>query len=197
LAKAIVITGTPGTGKSTIAWLLAERLGAEVVELGELAVREGFCSGLDEERSTLIVDTDLLAQRLSELLTARPGGELLVVVGHYAQHVVPREHLVMAFVLRRHPLELRRVLEARGYRGRKLHENLLAEVLDVCLVEAVQAYGPELVYELDTTGRGPEEVVEELLAALRAREGRVGVVDWLGQLEREGILEEVIEVGGG
>ena len=193
MAKAIVITGTPGTGKSTVARLLAERLGAELVELGELAVREGFCSGLDEERGTLIVDTDLLAQRVSELLAAGPSGGLLVVVGHYAQHVVPREHLLMAFVLRRHPLELRRVLEARGYRGRKLHENLLAEALDVCLVEAVQAYGPELVYELDITGRGPEDVLAELLEALKAREGRVGVVDWLGQLEQEGTLDEVLK----
>ncbi len=189
-ARAVVITGTPGVGKSTVARLLAQRLGAELLELGELVAKEGLHEGLDPETGSLLVDLDVLAKRVEEILSSRPGG-LIIVVGHYAHDVVPREHLAMAFVLRRNPLELREVLVARGYSGRKLLENLQAEVLDVCLVEAVEAYGPELVYEVDVTGREPEDVASEILSALRSgRGGRVGIVDWLGMLERQGLLEE-------
>ena len=79
---------------------------------------------------------------------------------------------------------------ARGYSGRKLYENLQAEILDVCLYEAVEAYGPELVYEVDVSGREPIEVVEEMEEALEGGLSRVGIVDWLGLLEREGELDD-------
>lgn len=187
--RVIVVTGTPGVGKSTVARLLAQRLGAELIELGDLVRREGLYSGIDPETGSLLVDTGLLADRVAKLVFSEPG-KLFVIVGHYAQEVVPSDLLLMAFVLRREPRELKRVLEARGYSGRKLYENLQAEVLDVCLYEAVQAYGLELVYEVDTTGREPRKVLEEVLRALEHKRGRVGIVDWLGALEGEGRLSE-------
>lgn len=188
-AKAIVITGTPGVGKSTLARLLAEELGAELISLGELVAEEGLHEGEDPETGSLLVDLGALSKRLVELLS-HGQRELYVVEGHYAHLVVPREFLLMAFVLRREPGELKRILEARGYSGRKLYENLQAEVLDVCLYEAVQAYGPELVYEVDTTGRELRDVLEEVLRALERGRGRVGIVDWLGALEGEGRLSD-------
>jgi len=188
MKKAIVITGTPGVGKTTVGALLAERLGAELVELGALVEEEGLHEGLDEETGSLIVDLGALSKRVIELISSKPG-KTVVVVGHYAQNVVPRELVSRAFVLRRDPRELRSVLIARGYSGRKLYENLQAEILDICLYEAVEAYGHELVYEVDVSGRGPNEVVEEMAEALEKGLSRVGVVDWLGLLEREGELD--------
>ena len=188
MGKAIVITGTPGTGKSTVGRLLASRLGAALVELGELVAREGLHLGLDEETGSLIADLDALSSRLAGMMAS--ARQPLVVVGHYAQHVVPREAVLRAFVLRKNPYELMEVLRSRGYTGRKLYENLQAEILDVCLWEAVQAYGPDLVYEIDTSGRTPGDVVEEALRALEEGLSRVGIVDWLGMLERDGRLED-------
>ncbi|RLI12719.1 hypothetical protein DRO33_02260 [Candidatus Bathyarchaeota archaeon] len=152
--------------------------------------REDLHEGRDPETGSLLVDIGRLAERLSEILAAAKPGQLFVVEGHYAHDVVPPDRLLMAFVLRKSPYELKCVLTSRGYKGRKLYENLQAEILDVCLWEAVRAYGAERVYEVDTTGRRPGEVVAELLEALKARRGRVGVVDWLGMLERDGRLEE-------
>ena len=187
--RVIVVTGTPGVGKSTVARLLAQRLGAELIELGDLVRREGLYSGIDPETGSLLVDTGLLADRVAKLVFSEPG-KLFVIVGHYAQEVVPSDLLLMAFVLRREPRELKEVLASRGYSGRKLYENLQAEILDVCLYEAVEAYGPDRVYEVDVTGKRPEDVAEELLVALRTRRGRVGLVDWLGKLAEEESLEE-------
>ena len=188
MGKAVVITGTPGTGKSTVGRLLASRLGAALVELGELVAKEGLHLGLDEDTGSLIADLDALSGRLAGMMAS--SRQPLVVVGHYAQHVVLREAVLRAFVLRKNPYELMEVLRSRGYTGRKLYENLQAEILDVCLWEAVQAYGPDLVYEIDTSGRTPGDVVEEALRALKEGLSRVGIVDWLGMLERDGRLED-------
>lgn len=68
-----------------------------------------------------------------------------------------------------------------------------AEILDVCLVEALSRFGSDRVWELDVSGRKAEEVVEEMVRALRGElEPRSGVVDWIGVLESEGRLDEFL-----
>ncbi|RLI08353.1 nucleotide kinase, partial [Candidatus Bathyarchaeota archaeon] len=49
MGKAIVITGTPGVGKSTVASPLSEELGARLIELGPLVAPQGLPEGLDDE----------------------------------------------------------------------------------------------------------------------------------------------------
>jgi len=57
-------------------------------------------------------------------------------------------------------------------------ENLEAEALDVCLVEAVERY--DEVYELDTTGRSPEETAAAVEEIIKGKGGkyRPGKIDW-------------------
>ena len=188
-AKLVVITGTPGVGKSTIGRLLAERVGAQYVDLGRLVRDRGLYIGVDEEDGSLIVDLKLLAEEVSRLVDSTDGW--VVLEGHYAHQVVPKNAVYLIFVLRKNPHQLREELRSRGYREGKISENLEAEILDVCLWEAVELHGREKVYEVDVSDRNPEEVVEELLNAIKAGAGgRVGIVDWLGMLEREGRLHE-------
>lgn len=188
-AKLVVITGTPGVGKSTIGRLLAERVGAQYVDLGRLVRDRGLYIGVDEEDGSLIVDLKLLAEEVSRLADSTDGW--VVLEGHYAHQVVPKNAVYLIFVLRKNPHQLREELRSRGYREGKISENLEAEILDVCLWEAVELHGREKVYEVDVSDRNPEEVVEELLNAIKAGAGgRVGIVDWLGMLEREGRLHE-------
>ena len=188
-AKLVVITGTPGVGKSTIGRLLAERVGAQYVDLGRLVRDRGLYVGVDEEDGSLIVDLKLLADEVSRLAGSTDGW--VVLEGHYAHQVAPKNAVYLVFVLRKNPHQLREELRSRGYREGKISENLEAEILDVCLWEAVELHGREKVYEVDVSDRNPEEVVEELLNAIKAGAGgRVGIVDWLGLLEREGRLHE-------
>jgi broad-specificity NMP kinase len=79
--------------------------------------------------------------------------------------------------------------------GRKLWENLASEILDVCLVDALNVHGKEKVCELDVTGKNAEEVVSEILDVLGGHKRcHVGIVDWLGKLESEGLLEEFLKI---
>ena len=72
-------------------------------------------------------------------------------------------------------------------------ENLQAEIIDVALCEAVDVHSGK-VCELDTTGNSAEEVVTEIIDVLEKRKTCfVGVVDWLGMLEREGKIDEYLK----
>jgi len=86
-------------------------------------------------------------------------------------------------------------MEQRGFSGRKLWENLASEILDVCLVDALNVHEEGKVCELDVTGKSVEEVVSEILNVLGGhKECHVGIVDWLGRLESDGLLEEFLKI---
>ena len=183
----IVVTGTPGVGKSTISRLLALRLEAHHVDLSVLALKEGLILGWDEKRETAVADLQRLKAHLEEMASL---DRTLVVEGHYAPEVVDPERATFVFVLRKDPWRLKEELEARGYGREKVAENVAAEVLDVCLTEAVSTYGEDRVSEIDVTELSPEEVVEEMLSIIqRGRPTGVGKVDWLSRPGVEQLLE--------
>jgi broad-specificity NMP kinase len=118
----------------------------------------------------------------------------IVIDGHYAAAVTPKNLVTRVFVLRRNPVELREFMVKCGFRDQKLWENLASEILDVCLVEALREQGKRKVCELDVSERTVEEVVNDILAILDGhRKCRVGGIDWLGMLEAQGVLDEYLK----
>jgi len=184
--QVILLTGVPGVGKTTIASLLGERLKGGHVNLSELALEQGLLTGYDSMRETSIVDLGRTTTRIMEIIVERQGP--LVIEGHFSQDIVPPECVSNVFVLRRAPWRLKDELESRGYSPEKVKENVEAELLDVCLVEAVEAYGEEKVSELDTTGIEPNEIVETIISVLRGEAPREIGVDWLSHPESRGLL---------
>jgi adenylate kinase len=184
----ILISGVPGVGKTTVSRLLAERMGCQLVNISELAKREGLTKGSDPFRETSVVDLDRMRARLAEIIKESEGAT--IVEGHFAYDVVSPGGVSHAFVLRRAPWRLREELEARGYPEGKVRENVEAEMVDVCLVEAKGALGPERVCEIDTTDRPPDEVVDEIVSIIHGSTpcGRRSV-DWLGREETKRMLE--------
>jgi adenylate kinase len=167
VARRAALSGTPGTGKTTVARLLARE--RSTVEVGDLALRSGW-----GRRGTHGVEVDLRGLRRE--LRRRPrvfGADL--VVGHLA-HLLPVRDVI---VLRCQPVELGRRLESSG-RGdlKSRHENLLAEALNVVTAEAVARR--RTVFEVDTTGRTPARVAREVSDWLAGeRRPQWGRVDWL------------------
>jgi adenylate kinase len=183
----LIVTGVPGVGKTTVARLLAGRIGGVYFNLSDVAENEGLITEFDEVRGTSIVDLEGMKARLTQIIEGGSGAQIFD--GHYAPDVVPQEAVTFAFVLRRAPWRLKEELAARGYPEEKVMENVEAELLDVCLVEAIESLGEERVCEVDTTASTPEEVVEELMAVVRGlRPCRRRIVDWLGHPESMGLL---------
>lgn len=162
----IAITGTPGVGKTTVSKLLAERLGYEYVNLRDYALEN--CIG-EMKGDELEVEVDELAYNFERDFK----GKDVVVDGHLS-HFLPADIVI---VLRAHPRLVGERLTERGYSKEKIGENVEAELVDVILVEALEEN--ENVIEVDTTGKTPEEVVDEILGLIeKGVKKRVGLVDW-------------------
>ena len=162
----IALTGTPGTGKTTIAGLLPYK----VIDINAL-VKGGMNFGKDPERGCLEADMDALAEHLAKL----DSDETLILEGHFSHHFAD-----WSIVLRLSPAALKSRLEARGYSAEKIKENLEAEALDVILVEAVEFC--DRVDEIDTTGKSTQEVAELVARIIQGRlELPAGQVNWLDE----------------
>jgi adenylate kinase len=190
--KAILVTGTPGVGKTTVSHKLATKLDARYLSVTELVKEQQLIIGVDENRQTLIADTEKTSKQLQYILAKTE--DTIIIEGHYAVDIIPNKDVNTVFVLRRDPRELKNTLEKRGYQKKKLWENLAAEILDVCLWDALSACGADKVCEIDVSGKTVEAVAEEMTMVLEKRqECRHGIVDWLGKLENEGQLEEFLK----
>jgi len=184
-----VIVGTPGVGKSSVSSLLASRFDGKHIDLGNLIKHEGLNLGLDKARETLIADEERIRKRIRE--TIRQSEGYVIVDSHFAMDVVAAGDVFLAFVLRRDPDELREILKKRKFREAKVTENVVAEILDVCLYDIVKAYGVMKICEVDVSHRTVEDVVDEMTCIIDGRKQcHVGVVDWLTKLESEGRLDE-------
>ncbi|WP_276301194.1 adenylate kinase family protein [Halorussus lipolyticus] len=176
----VVVTGTPGTGKTSAVEQLDTDL--EVVHLNDLIESEGLWTERDDERDSLVADLDAVAERLE-------GKDGLLVESHLAHHLgadeddAADEGVDKVIVLRCHPEELQRRLTERGEPDAKAAENAESEALDVILSEAVNTHGVENVYEIETTDRTPPEVAAEISAVVAGeREPSAGEVSYINYL---------------
>ena len=164
----------------------------DYINLTDYAKTYQLTLGEDKERKTIIINEDKMRKKLAETINATDKANI-IVDGHYAAAVTPAELVTHVFVLRRNPKELKQFMEKCGFEGTKLWENLSAEILDVCLIEAVQAQ-PGKVCELDVTGKTVEAVVSEIMDVLeKGKKCYGGIVDWLGMLEREGLTDQYLK----
>ena len=144
----LAISGTPGTGKTATASILASK-GMSTIELNSFANEHGLLGKVDRKRKTREIDVEKLDAALLEERT-----DDVVLAGHLA-HLLTADMIV---VLRTRPSVLRKRLEARDYSESKVRENLEAEACDVILIEALER--SKNVFEIDTTERTPEETAD-------------------------------------
>lgn len=182
-----MITGNPGVGKHTSARIIAEKTGAEIVDINRVAIDNDAIA--KKTGRGLEVDVKKLGRLLAKLLGSRDDQ---IVVGHLAPYVVRPAGISIVAVLRRSPYELEKTLKKRGYSADKIRENLASEILGVSLYDSVKAFGKRKVAELDTTGRTPEQTANEIMRALRKKPKAAGI-DWLAVVSEKGDMQRFFE----
>jgi adenylate kinase len=192
MKRVILITGTPCVGKTTISKQLAAKIGAQYINLTEYAKTYDLTMGEDIERKTTIIDEEKMSTKLAQTIETSETNNI-IVDGHYAAAITPTNLVNKVIVLRRNPKELKEFMLKCDFNDAKLNENLSAEILDSCLIEAMQNQKGK-VCELDVTGKTVDENITEILKVLNEnKKCLTGVVDWLGMLEQEGLTDQYLK----
>ena len=151
-SKVTIISGTPGTGKSTLAKKLDKKEKAVHIDVNTLIKKEKIFDKYDKKLKTMIVDIRKLITRLEKLIKEyQKKQQDIIIDSHLAHYLNPK--LVSRCIITKCNLKtLKRRLEKRGYSKKKVRENLDAEILDVCALEAF-VNKQKKIEIVDTSGR--------------------------------------------
>ncbi|MQM01398.1 hypothetical protein Taro_034150 [Colocasia esculenta] len=136
----ILVTGTPGTGKTTTGSLLADATHLRHINVGDLVKQKGLHDGWDEEFECYIINEDLVCDELEDMMDK--GGN---IVDYHACDFFPERWFDCVVVLQTDNSILYDRLSSRGYMGPKLTNNIECEIFQVLLEEAKASYSEDIV----------------------------------------------------
>ncbi|KAL7275342.1 factor activating pos9 [Rhizina undulata] len=141
----IIITGTPGVGKSSHCELLAQQTDLQHLSVNQVAKDRNCHDGYDEESKSYFVDEDKLLDEIED--DVKKGG---YIIDWHVCDIFPKSWIDLVVVLRADSTILYDRLKERNYPEKKLQENLDVEIMQVLLEEAKDAYDEEIVIELQS-----------------------------------------------
>ena len=170
----IALTGTPGTGKTTVSRELDVR-GLKVLSLHDYLSESGLLGDFDADCDSYDVDIEAASDAIIPLLDS---DETVILEGHLS-HLLPCD---MIIVLRCNPMRIKERLESRAYDDSKVLENMEAEALDIILVESLDT-GRD-VYEIDCSKISVPEVAEAVMSIIDGEGDKYlpGNTDWSEEL---------------
>ena len=138
--KAVVVTGTPGTGKTTVAKRLAKKLEYKVISSEKLS------SGYDKKKKCKVVDEKKLSKALVKMIKKSDQG---LVIDSHLSHYLPADAVDVCIVTKCNLKLLKNRLKRRKYSEKKIRDNLDCEIFDICLNEAKETGHNIVVVDTD------------------------------------------------
>lgn len=178
----IIITGTPGAGKTTTAQDLASKTGLHHLDINDVVKKHniGESSNDPDDPNTKIVDEDRLLDCIENEL--EEGGQ---IIDWHACDLFPPSMIDLVCVVRCDNKVLYDRLKARGYGEKKLQENMDCEIMEVLVQEAREAYDEEMVVELRSEKTedvdANVERIEQWVANWKKDHGKEGKVEAQGE----------------
>ena len=136
----ILVTGTPGVGKTSLSRRISERLNLTYIDVGKIVKDENCYTGVDNDFDALELDEDKLIDYLEDKL--QTGG---CIVDFHTPEIFPERWFDLVLVLTSTTEVLYDRLTARGYLENKINENMECEIMQVVLLAAQESYDENIV----------------------------------------------------
>lgn len=173
----IVLTGSPCSGKTTLAKKLSQKLDYKLIHISDFVKEKKISSGYDRKNKALIVEPDRLRKELNKEYR---NAKNIIFEGHLLCEFPFRADYV--FVVRCHPDVLVSRMRRRGYSKKKAEDNVLAELLDYPFIKARMNYKKIKIFEINSTERAADENISLILSILKGKRKRGDKVDWSAEL---------------
>jgi len=172
----IALTGTPGTGKTSVAEILKSK-GFIIIDLNKVACDKNFLIGRDNKRNSNIVDIKKLNRYIFDNYF---GKEIVIIEGHLSHLLESAEKII---ILRCNPDIIKKNLSKKGWSQEKIKENIEAEILDIILCETVEIHPKKNIFEINVTGKSIEKIVDIIIEIINnefrpIKKYKIGKIDW-------------------
>ena len=150
--KTIIVTGTPGTGKTILSKKLAKLMNFYYADVNKIIFRYKLSEGYDKKRQTKIIDVNKLNKKLiSEIKDFKKQNKKYngIIIDSHLSHYLPRKYADFCIVTKCDIKELNKRLKKKKFHDSKIKENIEAEIFDVCLNEAKERR--HKIITIDTT----------------------------------------------
>lgn len=155
----IAVTGTPGTGKTTLSKLLANKLNFTYINLTNLIQVNELYTSYDKVDETYDVDIEAFIEFMTKYLKKKDN---IVLDGHLS-HFLPNELIDKLIVCTCELSELNNRLKSRYYSAKKIKDNLEAETFETIKNEAIE--NNHDIIEI-STNKSIEQSLNELINQL-------------------------------
>jgi adenylate kinase len=172
----LIITGNPGVGKHTIANLLEKQTTSyQMLDINKFAIEKGLGEKVEDG---IEIDTVKLTDEIQKMISDKS-----LIVGHLAPYVFNKSIIDLVIVLRKNPYDLIEIYKQRDYQDSKIKENVGSEILGVIANDSIASFGKEKTFEIDTTKKMPEEIVNDIIE-ITHKKRKTDNVDWLNLIEK-------------
>lgn len=179
--KVIIVTGTPCTGKTTIAKNLARylrvselatsslahksRLNFLYLDVNKIIKKYNLIEEYDKKRKCNVVDekklVKILIRKIKNLRSKRKF--FGIIIDSHLSHFLSKKYVDLCIVTKCNLKVLQKRLKKRGYNKDKIRENLDCEIFDVCYNEAVEM-GHEVIVVDTTNGVDIETIRRSIIS---------------------------------
>jgi adenylate kinase len=181
----IILSGTPGVGKHTIATILSSLFDkVPIVDINKIILSENLL--ISPHRKNHDVDIQKSFDFLTLLLSKKEYQDS-IIVGHLAPYVIDPMLVDLVVILRRSPYELRKIYEDRSYSQTKISDNMVAEILGIISYDSLKNFEFSKLSELEiATSILPSLSAQKIVDMYGDRKQRVfGNIDWLPLIQND------------
>jgi adenylate kinase len=181
----IILSGTPGVGKHTIAAMLSSLFNkVTIVDINKIILSEDLL--IPSQRGNHDVDIQKSLNFLTLLLSKKEYQDS-IIVGHLAPYVIDPLLVDLAVILRRSPYELRKIYEERSYSQSKISDNIVAEILGIISYDALRNFEFSKLSELEiATSVLPSLSAQKIVNMYMDKKQRsFGNIDWLPLIQND------------